>query len=64
MLGRHGVDEAGEAAVDGRGVVQGAAAAPLRERGEEVPEPDLSAESTPTGGWCRNKQAFFFGATL
>ena len=26
----------------------------------KVPEPDLSAESTPTGGWCRMKQASIF----
>ena len=25
--------------------------------GMRQPEPDLSAESTPTGGWCQMKQA-------
>ena len=27
---------------------------------DERPEPDLSAESTPTGGWCQMKQASIF----
>ena len=26
----------------------------------EIPEPDLSAESPPTGGWCQMKQASIF----
>ena len=26
----------------------------------QSPEPDLSAESTPTGGWCQMKQASIF----
>ena len=30
----------------------------------EKPEPDLSAESTPTGGWCQMKQASIFTENL
>ena len=32
--------------------------------GPAEPEPDLSAESTPTGGWCQMKQASSFTENL
>ena len=36
----------------------------LRQVGLQRPEPDLSAESTPTGGWCQMKQASSFTEEL
>ena len=32
--------------------------------GDDDPEPDLAAESTPTGGWCQMKQASIFTENL
>ena len=50
--------------------VVGAAAEGAAVQDHVVPEPDLSAEATPTGGWCQMKQAsifflsFFSGACI
>ena len=40
--------------------VVGAAAEGAAVQDHVVPEPDLSAEATPTGGWCQMKQASIF----
>ena len=56
----------GEQAAGAAGNEAGGTAARIRSGAARraVPEPDSSAESTPTGGWCQIKQASIFTEIL